>query len=63
MHHRAFAVVLVMAVVLGVPVFVAGQAPSGTKAFDATATNTDAAIKAAVETAKAAAARPGKILP
>ena len=56
MHHRAFAVILVMAVVLGVPVFIAGQAPSGTKAFDETATNTDAAIKAAVETAKAAAA-------
>ena len=56
MHHRAFAVILVMAVVLGVPVFIAGQAPSGTKAFDETATNTDAAIKAAVETAKSAGA-------
>ena len=56
MHHRAFAVILAMAVVLGVPVFVAGQAPSGTKTFDETAINTDAAIKASVEAAKAAAA-------
>lgn len=32
------------------------QAPSGTKAFDPTTTNTDAAIKAAAEAAKAAAA-------
>ena len=55
MHHRAFAVILVMAVVLGVPVFIAGQAPSGTKTFDETAINTDAAIKAAVEAARTAA--------
>jgi hypothetical protein len=32
------------------------QTPSGTKKFDATTTNTDAAIKAATDTAKAAAA-------
>jgi hypothetical protein len=40
------------------------QAPSGTKAFDATTTNTDAAIKAASEAAKAQAAlkdwKPGR---
>jgi hypothetical protein len=34
---------------------VEAQAPSGTKAFDATATNTDAAIQAASEAAKAQA--------
>jgi hypothetical protein len=56
MRHRAFTVILVVAVVLGVPVLGAGQAPSGTKTFDETAINTNAAIKAAVETSKAAAA-------
>jgi hypothetical protein len=49
------AVTLVMAVVVWAPVLVA-QAPSGTRSFDATVTDTDAAIKAAVEAAKAAAA-------
>ena len=34
----------------------AGQTPSGTKSFDPTTTNTDAAIKAATDAAKAAAA-------
>jgi hypothetical protein len=42
----------------------AGQAPSGTKTFDPTAINTDAAIKAATEAARAAAAaknwKPGR---
>ena len=56
MRHRTLAVMLVIAVVFTAPAFVAGQAPSGTKKFDETAINTDAAIKAAVETAKAAAA-------
>jgi hypothetical protein len=35
---------------------VVAQAPSGTKSFDPTATNTDAAVKAAADAAKAAAA-------
>src|SRR5436309_12649079 len=56
MRHRALAVILVIAVVLGVPVVGAGQAPSGTKTFDETAVNTDAAIKAAIDAAKSAAA-------
>ena len=56
MRHRAFAVILVVAVVLGVPILGAGQAPSGTKTFDETSVNTNAAIKAAVDTTKAAAA-------
>ena len=56
MRHPDLAVILVISIVLGIPVFVAGQAPSGTKIFDETATNPDAAIKAGVETAKAAAA-------
>ncbi len=56
MRHRAPAVILLMAVVFAAPVFVVGQAPSGTKTFEETAINTDAAIKAAVEAAKAAAA-------
>src|SRR5919108_6411587 len=34
----------------------AAQQPSGTKAFDPTTTNTDAAIKAAADAARAAAA-------
>ncbi len=34
----------------------AAQAPSGTKSFDPTITNTDAAIKAATEAARPAAA-------
>ena len=55
MRHWTHAGILVVAVVLGVPAFGAGQAPSGTKTFDETATNTDAAIKAAVETARTAA--------
>jgi hypothetical protein len=43
--------------VLGVwAAVVAAQAPSGTKAFDSTTTNTDAAIAAAAEAARAAAA-------
>jgi hypothetical protein len=50
------ALILVMVVAFGAPVSVAGQAPSGTKTFDPTVTNTDAAIKAATEEAKAAAA-------
>ena len=59
MRSRALAafgaVTLVMVAALRAPVLVA-QAPSGTKSFDATVTNTDAAIKAAAEAAKAAAA-------
>lgn len=50
---------LVMAIVFGAPVSVVGQAPSGTRTFDATVTSTDAAIKAAAEEAKAAAAAKG----
>ena len=49
------AVTLVMVAGWWAPVLVA-QAPSGTKTFDATVTNTDAAIKAAAEAAKAAEA-------
>src|SRR5438105_4981698 len=56
MRHRALAVILVVAVLLGVPILGTGQAPSGTKTFDETAINIDAAIKAAVETAKSAGA-------
>jgi hypothetical protein len=63
MHYRTPAVVLVMAVVFAAPVFVAGQAPSGTKTFDETAVNTNAAIKAAVDDAKAAAAATNWIPP
>src|SRR6266446_5273484 len=50
------ALTLVIVVGLGAPVGVAGQAPSGTKTFDPTATDTGAAIKAAAEEAKAATA-------
>ena len=56
MSHRTLVVILVTAVVLGVPVFGAGQAPSGTRTFDATVTNTDAAIRAAVDAARTASA-------
>ena len=49
------AVTLVMVFGLCAPVR-AGQAPSGTKSFDPTTTNTDAAIKAAADAARAAAA-------
>jgi hypothetical protein len=57
MGHRALVVMLAMAVVWGLPILSVGQvAPSGTKRFDETAINTNAAIKAAVETAKTAAA-------
>jgi hypothetical protein len=53
--HAAFgAVTLLMVVILWAPVLVA-QAPSGTRSFDPTVTDTDAAIKAAAEAAKAAA--------
>jgi hypothetical protein len=55
MRQRTLAVILAIAVALGLPVISAGQAPSGTKVFDQKAVNTDAAIKAAVETTKAAA--------
>src|SRR5262245_29793466 len=69
MRHRALgslgAVALMIVFVLGVSVGVGGQAPkstapsgtapSGTRVFDETATNTDAAIKAATEVAKGAA--------
>jgi hypothetical protein len=55
MRHRTLGVILVMAAVFALPVFVTGQAPSGTKTFDETAINTDAAIKAAMEAAKVAA--------
>src|SRR5262245_15161885 len=58
MRHRALAlklaIALVMTVVFAMPLL-GRQAPSGTRTFDATATNTDAAIKAAVETTKVAA--------
>jgi hypothetical protein len=64
MRHRAFGTLgagtLLVVFVLGVPVGVGGQgsktAPSGTKVFDETAVNTDAAIKAATDKAKADAA-------
>ena len=56
MRHRVPAVILLVAVVLAAPFFVVGQAPSGTKTFDETAVNTDAAIKAAIEATKATAA-------
>ena len=63
MRHRVLALILVMAVGLGAPGLVAGQAPSGTRTFDETAVNTDAAIKAAAEAAKAAAAAAAKWTP
>jgi hypothetical protein len=63
MRHRTSAVLLLMAVVFVAPVSVAGQAPSGTKTFDETAINTNAAIKAAVDEAKAAAATTNWIPP
>ena len=55
------AVTLMLVFVLGVPVGIGGQAPSGTapsgtKTFDETATNPAAAIKAAAEEARASAA-------
>jgi hypothetical protein len=57
------AVALTLLVVLWAPVLVA-QAPSGTRSFDPTTTNTDAAVKAASDAAKAAAAlknwKPGR---
>jgi hypothetical protein len=60
MRHRALvslsAVTLVMVVGLGAPVSVAGQAPSGTRTFEATAVDPDAAIKAAADAARKAAA-------
>jgi hypothetical protein len=57
MGHRALGLMLAMAVVLGVPILSIGQvAPSGAKRFDETAIDTNAAIKAAVETARTAAA-------
>src|SRR5436309_3587304 len=60
MRHRALVpwatVTLVMVVAVGRSVPAAGQAPSGTKTFDATATDTAASIKAGAEAAKAAAA-------
>ena len=56
MRHRAVAVILTMAVALGLPVFGAAQAPSGTKTFDETAINTGAAINAAVAAHKTEAA-------
>ena len=57
MRHRTVAVIFVTAAVLIVPVLGEGQvAPSGTRTFDETAVNTNAAIKAAVDTTKAAAA-------
>jgi hypothetical protein len=46
MGHRLLVVMLGMAVALGIPLFSVGQAPSGTKTFDETAVNTNAAIKA-----------------
>jgi hypothetical protein len=49
------AVILVITTVLWGPALVA-QAPSGTRQFDPTQTNTDAAIKAAADAARAAAA-------
>lgn len=59
MRNRVLApvsvVTLIVLVMLWAPVLVA-QAPSGTRTFDETVTSTDAAIKAAVEAAKAAAA-------
>jgi hypothetical protein len=61
MRHRAVAALSLMAVLFVTPVVAAGQAsvptaPSGTRTFDETAVNTDAAIKAAADAAKAAAA-------
>ena len=56
MGHRVLFVRFAMAVLLGVPILIVGQAPSGTKTFDETAVNTGAAIKAAVESTKAVAA-------
>jgi hypothetical protein len=61
MRHRAVAALSLMAVLFVMPVVAAGQAsvptaPSGTRTFDETAVNTDAAIKAAADAAKAAAA-------
>jgi len=50
------AVTLVMVVESWAPVLVAAQAPSGTATFKATAIDTEAAIKAAADAAKAAAA-------
>src|SRR5262245_5588019 len=63
MRHRALAMIVVSAVMLGVPVYAAAQAPSGTKTFDETATNTNAAIKAAVETTKSDSAAKAKWTP
>ena len=56
---RARVLVALTAVVMGVALWAPGlvaQAPSGTKSFDATVTDTEAAIKAAAEAEKAAAA-------
>jgi hypothetical protein len=48
---------LTLVIVLGAPAQVrAGQAPSGTKSFDPATTNTEAAIRAATEAARVAAA-------
>ena len=59
MRHRGFAplvaVTWVVVVGLAAPAHVAAQAPSGTKTFDATATDPSAAIKAGADDAKAAA--------
>lgn len=67
MRHRAlgslWVVTLVAVVGSGAAVRVAGQAPSGTKTFDPTAVDTAAAIKAAEETAKTAAATANWTLP
>ena len=54
MRHRLLALILMM-VLFGAPVLVAGQAPSGTKTFDPTTVDPNAAIKAATDAAKAAA--------
>src|SRR4029453_9077077 len=58
MRHRAFvslgALTLVLVVALAAPGRVAGQAPSGTKTFDPTAVDPEAAIKAATDEVKAA---------
>ena len=48
-------VALALVVAVGTAVLVA-QAPSGTKSFDPTTTNTEAAVKAASDAAKAEAA-------
>jgi hypothetical protein len=57
MRHRAFVslgtLTLVLVVALAAPGRVAAQAPSGTKTFDPTAIDPDAAIKAATEEVKA----------